>query len=150
MKIARLTPSTEKRKLDVRHWIQPVGTPVEESNLRHQRRGGKAFSVCACPYPWLLDSPNFKAWMDQTNDCRGLWLKGGSGTGKSVLYSYAVTLAKSKALDAGVAFHYYRFEESSSSLTLAQTTRNQYSDTSRRVRGCYPIHHQYSIRSCLW
>jgi hypothetical protein len=87
------------------------GTSVEESTLRHQRRREKAFSVCACPYPWLLDSPDFKAWMDQTNDCRGLWLKGGSSTRKSVLCSYAVTLAKSKALDAGLAFHYYRFDE---------------------------------------
>jgi hypothetical protein len=111
----------------VRQWIRG-GFTLNDSNIRHQKNGEKVFAMSTKVYPWLLQAPNFKSWIAQTTSSRGLWLRGGCGTGKTVICSYAVTHVRSTATDASVAFHYYRFDEQVSSTMVYRNIAEQLYD----------------------
>jgi hypothetical protein len=55
-------------------------------------------------------------------------LRGGCGTGKTVICSYAVTHVRSTVVDAGVAFHYYRFDGPVSSTMVLRNIAEQLYD----------------------
>jgi hypothetical protein len=121
---ANVIQFAENRKREVRQWIRG-GHSLNESNLRHQKRGETAYSTSTGAYPWLFQNRDFQDWTDQSSSSRALWLKGGCGTGKSVICSYAIRHLKDTAADAGVAFHYYRFDEPVSSTLVYRNIAEQ-------------------------
>lgn len=111
----------------MRQWIRG-GSNLNDSNIRHQKRGERAFATTAEGYSWLLQADCFKNWIAQKDASRGVWLRGSCGTGKSVICSYVIKYVKSTAVDAGVAFHYYRFDEQVPSTTVYRNVAEQLYD----------------------
>lgn len=111
----------------MRLWIRG-GSRLNESNLRHQKRGEKALSSSEGADPWLLKTKDFECWFNQEGSSDGLWLKGGCGTGKSVICSQTILHVKSSAADAGVAFHYYSFDEQSLPVKIFRNVAEQLYD----------------------
>ncbi|KUJ10194.1 uncharacterized protein LY89DRAFT_627632 [Mollisia scopiformis] len=117
----------DKRKREVRQWIQGMST-LNESNYLRQRKGERALERSTATYPWLLQTTDFQAWLSQKASTRGLWLRGGSGTGKSVVCSYVIKHIKATTADAAIAFQYYSFNEPLSSTTVYRNIVQQLLD----------------------
>ena len=103
----------------MRQWLHGSST----LNQNHQKRGESVLLPGSCT--WLLKQPIFQEWFQQRSSKRTLWLNAGPGAGKSVICAYAVRHTKKTLPLAGVAYHYYSFDERLSSLTTCRNIAEQ-------------------------
>lgn len=96
---------------DIRQWLHGTST----LNESRQRKGESVLAPGSCT--WLLKHPKFERWFDKQSSKRTLWLNASPGMGKSVLCAFAVQYTKKALPFAGVAYHYYSFDERVTSLT---------------------------------
>ncbi|KAJ6460847.1 hypothetical protein C8R47DRAFT_118153 [Mycena vitilis] len=91
------------RQNEIRKWLQPLDDSMREKQhatyaLRHKNSGS-----------WFLESIEFVSWKKQPG-C--LWIRGSSGTGKSVLSSIAIDdLFHPVAPSFGIAYFYFDFRD---------------------------------------
>ncbi|KIY01694.1 uncharacterized protein Z520_01832 [Fonsecaea multimorphosa CBS 102226] len=90
----------------VREWLKAPDASVNHNAACAKRHPGTGM--------WFINGPEFTTWLKQ--DGSFLWLKGPAGCGKSVLCATAIQHTfrqKNSVVNAGIAFFYFTFSESS-------------------------------------
>lgn len=115
------------RRKDVLKWLRG-STALNESNLRHHRRGTAVLKVGSCE--WLTKNSTFTAWLDKDSASQQpvLWLKAGPGTGKSVLCTYAAEHVRASIASSAIAFQYYSYDEQYSATQILRGLGEQLFD----------------------
>ncbi|KAL3479827.1 hypothetical protein BJX99DRAFT_255263 [Aspergillus californicus] len=116
----------------VKQWLSVRGTFQDTLEADYRRHDSNSASHVPGTSEWVFQTAEFQEWAGEKPKSPILWMSGDPGTGKSMLCSRTIQHIQDTDSSAAIAFHFFRFDQESSSIDLLRVMTGQLLESLRQ------------------
>ncbi|KAL4784384.1 hypothetical protein BJX76DRAFT_367696 [Aspergillus varians] len=109
----------------VKQWLSVRSIFQDTLEANHRRHDSNRSGHVPGTSEWVFQTAEFQGWSSKSPKSPVLWMSGDPGTGKSMICSRVIQHIQDTDNSAAIAFHFFRFDQESSTIDLLRVMTGQ-------------------------